>query len=50
MAFSEQHRQYFHTDDEVGALLDAGFVLTVSEEYTHRPVEPATTLCDACPA
>jgi SAM-dependent methyltransferase len=45
-AFSEQHRQYFHTEAEVGdALQDAGFVLTsVSEEYTHRPVEPATTL------
>ena len=44
--FSEQHRQYFHTDAEVGAALqDAGFVVTaVSEEYTSRPVEPSTTL------
>jgi predicted TPR repeat methyltransferase len=44
--FSEQHRQYFHTDAEVGAALqDAGFVLTaISEEYTHRPVEPSSTL------
>jgi SAM-dependent methyltransferase len=44
--FSEQHRQYFHTDGEVGAALqDAGFVLTAtSEEYTHRPVETSTTL------
>ena len=44
--FSEQHRQYFHTDAEVAAALrDAGFAVTaVSDEYTHRPVEPATTL------
>jgi SAM-dependent methyltransferase len=42
--FSEQHRQYFHTDAEVDAALqDAGFALTgVSEEYTHQPVESST--------
>jgi SAM-dependent methyltransferase len=45
-AFSEQHRQYFHSDAEVGsALRDAGFVvIAVSEEYTHRPVQSAETL------
>ena len=44
--FSEQHRQYFHTDAEVAAALgDAGFAETaVSDEYTRRPVEPSTTL------
>ena len=44
--FSEQHRQYFHAEAEVGAALhEAGFVLTaISEEYTHRPVEESTTL------
>ena len=44
--FSEEHRQYFHTEAEVGAALhEAGFVLTaISEEYTHRPVEESSTL------
>jgi SAM-dependent methyltransferase len=43
-SFSEQHRQYFHTDAEVDAALhDAGFAVTaVSEEYTHQPVETST--------
>jgi SAM-dependent methyltransferase len=43
--FSEQHRQYFHTDADVGAALhDAGFAVTaVSDEYTHQPVGPSTT-------
>ena len=47
--FSEQHRQYFHTDAEVRASLqDAGFAVTaVGEEYTHQPVgrlDPARDL------
>jgi predicted TPR repeat methyltransferase len=42
--FSEQHRQYFHTDAEVRASLqDAGFAVTaVGEEYTHEPVDAST--------
>jgi predicted TPR repeat methyltransferase len=42
--FSEQHRQYFHTDANVrSALQDAGFVVTaVSDEYTHRPTDAST--------
>ena len=42
--FSEQHRQYFHTDAEVdSALKDAGFTVTaVSEEYTHQPAGAST--------
>jgi predicted TPR repeat methyltransferase len=42
--FSEQHRQYFHTDAEVRASLqDAGFaVAAVGEEYTHEPVDAST--------
>jgi SAM-dependent methyltransferase len=42
--FSEQHRQYFHTDAEVRAFLqDAGFAVTaVGEEYTHEPVDAST--------
>ena len=42
--FGEQHRQYFHTDAEVGtALQDAGFaVVVVGEEYTHEPATTAT--------
>lgn len=42
--FSEQHRQYFHTDADVRASLrDAGFaVTTVGEEYTHQPVDAST--------
>jgi SAM-dependent methyltransferase len=42
--FSEQHRQYFHTDAEVdSALQDASFAVTaVTEEYTHQPVEDST--------
>ena len=42
--FSEQHRQYFHTDADVRAFLhDAGFVVTaVGEEYTHQPAGAST--------
>jgi hypothetical protein len=42
--FSEQHRQYFHTDADVRASLhDAGFAVTaVGEEYTHQPADAAT--------
>jgi hypothetical protein len=42
--FSEQHRQYFHTDAHVRASLhDAGFVVTaVGEEYTHQPAGAST--------
>jgi SAM-dependent methyltransferase len=42
--FSEQHRQYFHTDSDVRASLqDAGFaVTTVCEEYTHEPANGST--------
>ena len=47
--FSEQHRQYFHTDADVRAALhDAGFAVTaVGEEYTHQPrrrLDPARDL------
>jgi SAM-dependent methyltransferase len=43
-SFSEQHRQYFHTDAEVHASLQAaGFAVTaVGEEYTHEPVDAST--------
>jgi SAM-dependent methyltransferase len=43
-SFSEQHRQYFHTDAEVRASLQAaGFAVSaVSEEYTHEPVDAST--------
>jgi SAM-dependent methyltransferase len=42
--FSEQHRQYFHTDADVRAALEgAGFGATaVGEEYTHEPVDAST--------
>jgi SAM-dependent methyltransferase len=42
--FSEQHRQYFHTDGEVRASLhDAGFAVTaVGDEYTHQPADAST--------
>jgi predicted TPR repeat methyltransferase len=42
--FSEQHRQYFHSDVDVrSALREAGFAVTaVCEEYTHRPADDAT--------
>ena len=42
--FSEQHRQYFHTNADVRACLhDAGFAVTaVGEEYTHRPADAST--------
>ena len=42
--FSEQHRQYFHTDADVRASLhDAGFAVTaVGEEYTHQPADAST--------
>jgi SAM-dependent methyltransferase len=43
-SFSEQHRQYFHTDADVRASLQAaGFAVTaVSEEYTHEPPDAST--------
>ena len=42
--FSEQHRQYFHTDAEVRAAVQAaGFAVTaVSQEYTHEPAGAST--------
>ena len=42
--FSERHRQYFHADTEVRAVLqDAGFAITaVGKEYTHEPVDAST--------
>jgi SAM-dependent methyltransferase len=42
--FSEQHRQYFHSDANVRAALhDAGFAVTaVGDEYTHEPTGAAT--------
>jgi SAM-dependent methyltransferase len=42
--FSEQHRQYFHTDADVRTSLQAGgFAVTaVGEEYTHEPVDAST--------
>jgi SAM-dependent methyltransferase len=45
-SFSEQHRQYFHTDADVRASLQAaGFAVTaVGEDYTHEPAD-ASTLC-----
>jgi SAM-dependent methyltransferase len=43
-SFSEKHRQYFHTDADVRASLQAtGFAVTaVSEEYTHKPADAST--------
>jgi predicted TPR repeat methyltransferase len=43
-SFSEQHRQYFHTDADVRASLQAaGFAVTaVGEEYTHEPADAST--------
>jgi hypothetical protein len=42
--FSEQHRQYFHTDADVRASLqDAGFAVSaVGEEHTHQPADTST--------
>jgi hypothetical protein len=42
--FTEHHRQYFFTDQQVrNALLDAGFeILSVTEEYSHHPADAAT--------
>ncbi len=42
--FSEQHRQYFHSDAAVrSSLEDAGFTVTaVGEEYTHEPADAST--------
>jgi predicted TPR repeat methyltransferase len=42
--FSEQHRQYFHTDADVRASLqEAGFAVTaVCEEYTREPADAST--------
>ncbi len=43
-SFSEQHRQYFHTDVDVRASLQlAGFAVTaVGDEYTHQPADTST--------
>ncbi len=43
-SFSEQHRQYFHTDAEVRASLQAaGYAVTaIGEEYTHEPMDAST--------
>jgi len=43
-SFSEQHRQYFHTDADVRISLQAaGFaVIAVGDEYTHEPVGAST--------
>ena len=43
-AFSEQHRQYFHTDADVrDSLRAAGFaVIAVGDEYTHEPADDST--------
>jgi SAM-dependent methyltransferase len=42
--FSEQHRQYFHSDAHVhGALRDAGFgIAAVTDEYTDLPPDRST--------
>ena len=42
--FSEQHRQYFHTDADVrAALQDASFAVgAVSAEYTHEPTDASS--------
>ena len=43
-AFTERHRQYFHSDDDVRqALRDAGLaLLAVTDEYTDVPVDDAS--------
>lgn len=43
-SFTEQHRQYVHSDDEVcAALADAGLeLLSVTDEYTDEPVVDGT--------
>jgi SAM-dependent methyltransferase len=43
-SFAEQHRQYFHSDDQVrDALARAGLTtMRVTEEYSEQPVGPAT--------
>ncbi len=42
--FSERHRQYFHTDTDVGAALqDAGFAVSaIGDEYTYEPADELT--------
>ncbi len=42
--FTEHHRQYFFTDQQVRtALRDTGFeILSVTEEYSHQPADDAT--------
>jgi hypothetical protein len=42
--FSEQHRQYFHTNADVRAALHgAGLAVTaVGEEYTNKPADAST--------
>jgi SAM-dependent methyltransferase len=43
-AFTEHHRQYFFTDQQVRtALVEAGFeMLTITNEYTHQLADAAT--------
>ena len=43
-SFSEQHRQYFHSEADVRTSLQAaGYAVTaVGEEYTHEPVDAST--------
>lgn len=43
-SFTEQHRQYFHSDEQVrGALADAGFGhIRVTQEYTTEPAGSGT--------
>ncbi len=43
-AFTERHRQYFFTEQQIRAALQkAGFtILSVTEEYSHRPADAAT--------
>lgn len=43
-AFSERHRQYFHSARDIrDALAGAGFrTMSVTEEYSHRPLNAAT--------
>ena len=43
-SFSEHHRQYFHTDEQVrSGLVDAGFTdITITDEYTGVPADART--------
>lgn len=41
-AFTEQHRQWFHSNDELRAALAGFTVEAVTDEYTDEPAGPAT--------